>query len=438
MMANATNSGRTAARNPHPPSYDTAPSSDPCLVHPGLVEHRLVSPTIQVQILAIVDATGTTSIGNIIAAFPGHEDPVGAIFALIAAQVLALLTPGIVDANSIVARADWSDPQRGNNVAVREPDAPPTEPADAALSLDAGNLPASFAELVEAALPAQLEAVSACPLQPRIIVGPGVCRTAFGRVHCLQRPGVYILLRGRDAYVGYGAEAGFRIIDGRQMPGGAPDDIIAIVDANDGLTPDDAKAYERILWSSVAADGELSLLNGVPDGAPIEPDRYDQLCLFNAQVALALRQAGLMFAGGSVRDLVAGPLAEPGRLGASPGIDELPDGQVMEVSYSDLTAFAAERKDGRWLLLAGSEVRIDTAASATSNASFQRAAWLHAGLLEPAEDRSCYVLKSDIVFPSPGTLGGFVSGSKGARASAWRPVGELDEISDTDARGPAL
>lgn len=434
-MANHLSSGHTAARNPYSPSTNTAPVGDRGPVHPGLVGHSLLTPSVQVQILSVIDATGSASIGDIIAELPGHADPVGAVFALVDADVVEVLTTGFIDANTIVARAGHGCPQSGADAPVPTPGAGPADLSEAHLASEPVILPDSFADLCADALPHDLLAVPTVPLQPRIIIGPGERRTAFGRVDCLLRPGVYFLLRGRDVYIGYGAEVGFRITDGRQMPDGTPDCIIAIVDEYDGLSTGDGKALERILWSAVAADDDFVLANGVPDGAAIEPDRYDQLSLFAAQVVLALRQAGLMFLGGSIREHLAGPRTEPDRLGAPRRIDDLPEGRVMELSYCGLTALAAEREDGTWLLLRGSDVRIDTAASATASASFQRAAWLHAGLLELTGDGSSYVLKRDIVFSSGSAVSHFVAGSKSCRPSAWQPI---DESDDTDALTPAL
>lgn len=433
-MADFLSSGPTAARNPYSPSIDTALVDDLAPVHPGLVEHPLLTPSVQVQILSVVDVTGSASIGDIIAELPGHADPVGAVFALIAAGVLDVLSTGFVDANTIVARAG-NGPRSTTNVHGSPPDAGPLDLPEANPAFDPTTLPVNFVELYTEALPHDLIAAPTCPLHPRIIIGSGERRTAFGRVDCLKRPGVYILMRGRDAYIGYGAEVGFRIIDGRQMPSGPPDCIIAIADEYDGLSTRDAKALERILWSYATADKDFVLINGVPDGAAIDLDRYDQLALFASGVVLALRQAGLMFLGGSVRDHVAGPRIEPDRLGVPRRIDDLPEGRVMELSYYGLTALAAPRDDGTWLLLSGSDVRIDTAASATASASFQRAAWLHAGLLELAGDGSCYVLKRDIVFSSGSAVSHFVAGSKSCRTSAWQPI---DESDDTDAPAPAL
>ena len=433
MKANATHSGPAAARNPLFNSNGLLDPSGACSVHPGLVEHPLVSPSVQVQILSLVDATGSASIGDIIAEVPGHADPVGAVFALIEADALTVLSTGFIDANTIVARPGY-DPLDGADASATPPGTGPNDQSETALPAEAV-APTNLAGLCSDDLPPDLLTVPTSQLQPRIVVGPGTQRLAFGRVDCLQRPGVYILLRGREAYIGYGAEVGFRITDGRQMPS-APDAIIAIADAHNGLSVDDAKALERMLWSSVAGDDDFTLINSVPGGAGIEPDRYDQLALFIAQVVLALRQAGLMFLDGSVRQRLAGPRTEPGRLGAPRRIDDLPEGRVMELNSCGLTALAAERSDGSYLLLRGSDVRIDVA-SANANAKFQRAAWLHAGLLEPAKDGSCYVVMRDLVFASGRAASRFVSGGKSVRASAWLPI-DPDEDTDVPALAPAL
>jgi hypothetical protein len=433
-MANATNSGRMVAFNPHFLSSDTVAVSDPCLIHPGLVEHPLVSPTMQVQILSIVDATGSASIGSIVAAFPCHRDPVGAVFALIVAGVLNLLTPGFVDANSVVTRSNNGNHTGDTAVAAVACDLPSAYSQDAPSSPGPEALPASSTDLVEAALPDLFDQVPVCNLHPLIVVGPGDCRTTFARIERLQRPGVYILLRGSEVYVGYGGEAGFRIIDGRQMPGGVPDQIIGIVDANDRLSEDDAKAYERMLWSAVVASDDVGRHNSLPHGAPIALDRYPHLAVFHAKVVLALREAGLLFLSGSGRDHVAGPICEPGCLSRERGVGELPEGQIMELPFGEIAAFAAERRDGKWLLLAGSQVRAETDASASSTPSYQRAAWQYSGILEPAEGGSYYNVKRDLVFDSRGKLGRFVYGSKSARPSAWRPVDEVD----ADLLGPAF
>lgn len=428
-MANAPFSGTAAARNPLSPAANVPALAGTSLTHSGLVDHALVSPSVQVQILSVIDATGSASIGDIIAELPGHTDPVGAIFAMIAAGVLVVVTTGIIDAHSIVARTKNNGPRGRPHVGDAQPTVPeavePTGTDNAEVS--SCIQPIDFAGLAPEALPDGLHWVPTADLQPHIIIGAGARRAAFRRSELLRQTGVYLLLRGHEVYVGYGADVAVRATSGRQMSGGGPEAIIGIVDARDRLTDDDARALERILWNHVANDRDSSLLNGIPDGAAVDPDRYSQLMLFAAQVVLALRQAGLMFLGGSVREQIAGPRAEPDRLGAPRRIDDLPDGRVKELNYCGLTAVAAERDDGTWLLLRGSDVRIDTVSSASASASFLRAAWLHAGILEPSPDGASYMLKRDIVFSSGSAVGHFVSGSKGFGPSAWMPIDPDDE-----------
>lgn len=434
MKANATLSGHAVARNPlFPPANGHGPT-DSGLVHPGLVAHALVSPGVQVQILSVIDATGSASIGDIIAELPGHEDPVGAIFALIAAGVLMIVSPGIIDAHSTVARTTGSGPQGGKPVEGGHLTG--TEATDAAMGdgvevTGTGDArPIDFASFAATPLPDGLHWVATAGLQPCIIIGAGSRRAAFRHVELLHQTGVYLLLRGRDVYVGYGADVAVRATSGRQMPGGTPEAIIGIVEAQNRFTDDDARALERILWNHVAADPDSSVINGVPDGAAVDPARYSQLMLVAAEVVLALRQAGLMFLGGSARAQIAGPRSEPDRLGAPRRIDDVPEGRIRELNYCGLTAVAAERDDGNWLLLRGSDVRIATVSSASSSASFLRAAWLHAGIIELGPDGTSYVLKRDMLFSSGSAVGHFVSGSKGFGPSAWALI-DSDDTEDT-------
>lgn len=427
MKANATSSGRTAARNPHSPTSGLPASGGAELSHPGLISHPTLTPSVQVQILSIVDATGSASISDIIAELPGHDDPVSAVFALVAAGALVVLSEGIIDAHTVLARPRPSDPSDDLvPVGAAPSPVPSSESLEDKLAVAQWS---DFAGDADAELPPELVQVPASSLQPRILRGSGRHRAAFKYTPGLQQPGVYIQLCGDQAYVGYGGDVGFRIAMGRQMDA-LPDTILVITDVNNGLSEEDGLALERILWAYVSDDADFTVVNKQPDGAPISVERYDQLVQFTAQVVLALRQAGIMFLEGSVRQRLAGPRAEPDRLGAVRPVDAIPEGRVKELNYRGLTALAAERDDGSWLLLRGSDVRIDTVKSASANASFQRAAWLHSGLLELAGDGSCYVLMRDMIFSSGSAVGHFVSGSKGHGLSCWQPIDPADSEID--------
>ncbi len=437
-MAKTIHSGPAAARNSYSLSSPMPVLGDEDLVHGGLVHHALLTPTVQVQILLVVDETGSASIGDIVDTLPGHPDPVGAVFALITAGVLEIVSPGIVDSHTIVTRTGLTEACPPDAPLAPAPDSASPGAGTQAPADEGGVADPHGTDEVAAVLPPDLEIVPTNPLHPIIVTGSGECRASFRHLECLQRPGVYILLRGWEAYVGYGADVGARIMNSRQMPGGPPDHIIAIVDGENRLTPDDARAFERMLWTLVAGDADYDLLNGVPDGAPILPDRYAQLHLFGAQIALALRQNNLLFTSGSARQHLAGPRTEPGRLGRSRRIDHLPPGKLMELRYCGLMAIAAEQADGTWLLLQGSDIRIPTVPSANSSASFQRAAWLHAGIMEFAVDGMSYVLKRDMLFASGSAVSHFVSGSKGFGLSSWTPLDPDDLIEPNDLKELAL
>src|SRR3569623_2622024 len=72
----------------------------------GVVQHHLLSPSVQVRILAIVDETNNATVGDIVAALADHPDPVGAILVMAHLNILALEVHGVLDANTIVRRAE--------------------------------------------------------------------------------------------------------------------------------------------------------------------------------------------------------------------------------------------------------------------------------------------------------------------------------------------
>lgn len=278
---------------------------------------------------------------------------------------------------------------------------------------------------VDAHLPTELVHIPAMIHKPFIIVGKGQDRAAFGRTGLLDAPGVYVLLSGQEAYVGSSRNVSRRISAGHQHS--AIDMIVSITDEHGEMTRDDAKTVERLLWSQMHWSGEYILINGeCPDGAAVTVDDFERLRMFVAEAVLALRQVGALFTVGCTRRQITGPRAEPGRLGDPRRIDEIPEGEIMELNFHGLTALAAVRDDGSWLLLRGSEVRIETVPSATASASHLRAEWLSSGILEPAHDGSCYIVRRDIVFASGSAVSHFVTGSKGKSLASWRPIADAE------------
>ena len=78
-MANSISTATGVAGKPHthPLSLELPP------LVAGLVHHELVSPSVQVRILRIIDETGSATVGEIVDALPDHSDPVAAIAVIV-------------------------------------------------------------------------------------------------------------------------------------------------------------------------------------------------------------------------------------------------------------------------------------------------------------------------------------------------------------------
>lgn len=286
-------------------------------------------------------------------------------------SVLSIDLRGVLDVNTVVSRAAPTD---GGAY-----DRPPS-----------GAMPKD--------IPSSMEKHSATPFVPQLFVGTGSDRRDFARVNALHRPGVYILMNDDDGYVGLGSNVGQRVATGQQPIDGI-ETVIAVVDANNFLTGEDARVVERILWSRLSASGERQLVNGVPDGAAVDPQRYSELDVFVAQACLTMRHQGLLFTESSARAVLAGPRSEPGRLEKARLLTAIPAGEILELNFGKgLMAVAARQSERQWVLLCGSDVRRTPVPSANGTAGFLRAAWAHSGLLNLSHDGSSYTTQRDLVF----------------------------------------
>jgi hypothetical protein len=89
----------------------------------------------------------------------------------------------------------------------------------------------------------------------------------------------------------------------------------------------------------------------------------------------------------------------------------------------------AMTRNGDWIVLKGSEIRMAVQPSAHGSASQLRAELLHTGALVSEGDR--YRLTQDVTFGSATGAGHFVLGCK-TKADIWRPC----EADDPRARAP--
>ncbi|WP_332700991.1 hypothetical protein [Devosia sp.] len=404
-MATLPSTGAHAPGKSYPHSIQIEP---PRLIG-GLVQHPLVSAPTQIKILQIVDDTGSATIGDIIAELSDHPDPVSAVLVMVELNILVIEGKTVLDANSIVRRADPEPDPENQGGTPWSPSGGPDAVSD-------------FSNIAGTPTPDGLERLAVSPFSPNVVVGPGVTRRVFARMAELRRPGVYMLMNATQVYVGTGVDVGLRVASGQQ-PIGDIETIVVITDANGNLSEDDAKAAERLLWSRVAGAREHMLVNGTPDGASIDTQRFSELEAMIGAACLSLRHAGLLFTTGSARGVLAGPRQEPGRVAPLRPFNEIPYGEVLELNFGNgMVALAARQSDTRWLLLRGSDVRLNTVASANASTRYLRAAWLHGGLLELAPDGRSLTTTRDLTFGSGSAVAQFCAGSKGRTLESWKSI----------------
>jgi hypothetical protein len=388
-------------------------------VDAGLVLHPLLSASDQVAVLRAIDETGAATIGKTIDALAGHRDPAGAIVAMVQAGVVKLeMRCGIFDEHALLTRAT---PKGG----PREDEDPDLIPAAGSM-LPRPPTPSSSSAPIAIPLPQSMTAVAVSDLLPSILLGDSTSRREFAHLQTLRRPGVYILRSGMRAYLGMGTDVSRRVSSGTQRIEDV-DQIAVITEAADRLSENDALVLERILYTRIAASGGVTLVNGMPDGSAIDPVRYRELNLFAARVCDALAQTGYFFPRVNARMLLAGPRVEARQAVVQRLFNQVPEGEVMELSFGlGLNALAARRSDSDWLLLRGSDVRPEVVASASASSSYLRAAWLASGVLEPSHDGKSYVMTRDVPFSSASAAMHFVIGSKGQGRGGWQPIDPPD------------
>ncbi|MCJ2096690.1 MULTISPECIES: hypothetical protein [unclassified Methylobacterium] len=77
--------------------------------HPDFVDHPLITPDVQVRLLAAVDETGDAALSDLAFAIPDHPQPISAVLALVDAGILGIDLASVFDASCRVWRL--SSPQ---------------------------------------------------------------------------------------------------------------------------------------------------------------------------------------------------------------------------------------------------------------------------------------------------------------------------------------
>lgn len=406
-MAKAFSTGADASSK----SYSSFMNYAPPVLSAGLVQHALLSGSTQLTILRIVDETGSASLGDIADGLGDHPDAAGAVLVMVDLGILVIDYVGVIDEHALVRRApsDFDPTSLGSELGARCGDSGVIERVDS-VNNSADTLASGVNRL------------AATPFAPAVYVAGPEARRSLGKIGALARPGIYALIGERQVYIGASATVGARVAGGQQ-PIVDIKTIVVITDANNSLSDVDVLAAERMFFSRVQATRAFSVMNELPMGAAVDAQRYSEIDAFLAQACLTLRHNGLLFTMSTARAVLAGPRNEAGRVGPLRPFNEIPTGERLELCFDDgLVALAARQHDNRWVLLQGSDVRIETAASANSSTRFQRSAWLHAGLLELSADGRSFVTTRDLIFRSGSGVAQFCVGSKGRTRDSWQPI----------------
>jgi hypothetical protein len=373
------------------------PTTAPAPLIEGLVADPNLDLDSQIAILAAVDETGSASIGDLMAMLPGHPSPGQAVLALIREGALIVATAGLIDAHSRVKRRVTAP--------LRQVD-------------DAKHLAAKKG----------VQHLQIVAPEPDIFFAAGIDRSYFVQESRLRQRGIYLALYGSAVYVGRSGDTACRIAWGSHLRrNGLPDRIIAAVDKHEMLDEAQARTAERLAARMIVKHPDLILLNkSLPAGDRLAGEPYAATERFVTAFFERIGQASLLspVAAGQDRlgaaapmliepDLIEPSLVEPAREGQG-------EGQLFSLESCGVTA-KARIEDGKFWVLAGSQVRRDPVPSAGSAALKDRQDLLHDGGL--VLDGDHLLLTVDLAFDTPSGAANFVAGSR-VKPELWRPMVE--------------
>lgn len=411
---------------------------------PGLLRPDVITADDQVTIFRIIDATGSTPLEDIIAALPDHPAPASAALALVEIGELNI-EAGVIDGNTRVWRAHTSpDDGAAAGGSNREDGNPPSRPGPAG-DQQQTTVPEGK-KVSEIVMRAHL---------PALFCAAGTDRAQLKSETILARPGVYIGLwvnspgERDEVYVGASQSVGLRVASGNHLVAPRPADlIIAIVDRADQLSWTDAKVAERLLFQLLERHGDLDMRSDIPKGANVDMASYKRMNGFVGQAFDAVIRSGVLSPSsgsstGENREPAEPAMPEattPSSHSASrpsePLVGVTAHRAIERTPFTSETANArlystqaryhldacgvkarARIIDGRWTVLAGSQVRARVMPSASPSAQQRRIELLHSGsLIKRGPD---YVVTRDLPFSSPAAAAHFVVGCK-TRPNIWQ------------------
>ncbi|QQR38412.1 DUF4357 domain-containing protein [Devosia rhizoryzae] len=377
-----------ADRPAHNLASNDFPTVTPVPVIDGLVADPHLDLDSQIAILAAIDETGSAHLGDLMALLGDHPSPGQAIQALIREGALIVTTTGLLDAHSQVARRVTPPPRKA-----------------AAPSPQTQNKGVQHLKVVAP--------------EPDIFFATGIDRGYFAREPRLRQRGIYLALYGNAVYVGRSGDTACRLAWGAHLRrNGLPDRIIAAVDKHQALDEAQTRTAERLAARMVIKHPDLTLLNALPAGERLAPDRYEATDRFVTAFFQRIERAGLLTIGSvqGFRTTSNTTLIETDEIEPAP--EGHGAGQLFTMESCGVTA-NARIEDGKFWVLADSQVRRDPVPSAGRAALTDRQDLLHDGGLIPEDDH--LVLTVDLAFDTLAGAGNFVAGSR-VKPTIWRPL----------------
>ncbi|WP_029030527.1 hypothetical protein [Salinarimonas rosea] len=242
-------------------------------------------------------------------------------------------------------------------------------------------------------------------LLARIVIAPSPACTAEFRHHpMLRSPAAYIGLWDDAASPGSSRTPGVRATRTAWSGAAPPPARIAILPLQGGFAEEEARMLERMIFC--ALEDRVPLLVDLPNGAPLEQDRYARLHAIWASAVVLL---------GDVAPRLAAPWPGPpilrGHLESG--------GARLRGTTCGLTATIRRTPDG-CVIEAGSHVRRVLPECADPGVRVIRTELVHVGVLAPIDEHA-FVLTRDLAMPSRSAARRFAFGQRG-RTVDWYPV----------------
>ena len=241
----------------------------------------------------------------------------------------------------------------------------------------------------------------------------------FIRHGAVDMPGAYVaywrLGDRTPAYVGQsGISVAGRLRDQKFRHIHRPERIVTITDRDGRLTPTQTRVIERVMHLSVIEAG-IPILGALPDGAVVSRAEYAMLRAFCAGAIRQMQVASLGFQKLVARDVLAGPVTEPGIV-----LDAVPDGSHFRLETRMAKAEMIQTASD-FVLTPGSLIRDPGPDPRTRTIGVLRLELGYAGILEQVEGDLLRVLRP-LRFSSVSAASRFVTGLEGGSPSQWTNV----------------